>query len=96
LKKAHNQYRLVVWLLGDVIRFLLKGLSLLAVKIFDCSLLFHTVYIKDKSIVYHAWDTNMEARRMCLDQLLWTPSGPRCEGPTWTPQTLLTSSPSGT
>jgi len=39
-------------------------------------------------IVYHAWDTNMEARRMCLDKLIWTPEGPRCNGPTWTPQTI--------
>ena len=39
-------------------------------------------------IVYHAWDTNMEARRMCLDKLIWTPDGPRCNGPTWTPQTI--------
>jgi GH43 family beta-xylosidase len=39
-------------------------------------------------IVYHAWDTNMEARRMCLDKLIWTPEGPRCDGPTWTPQTI--------
>jgi GH43 family beta-xylosidase len=39
-------------------------------------------------IVYHAWDINMEARRMCLDKLIWTPDGPRCDGPTWMPQTL--------
>lgn len=35
-------------------------------------------------IVYHAWDTDMQARRMCIDQLIWTPSGPRCNGPSWT------------
>ncbi|MBD2459563.1 family 43 glycosylhydrolase [Oscillatoria sp. FACHB-1407] len=39
-------------------------------------------------VVYHAWDTGMVARRMCIDVLLWTPNGPRCQGPTWTPQTL--------
>jgi len=39
-------------------------------------------------IVYHAWDINMEARRMCLDKLIWTPDGPRCDGPTWMPQTI--------
>jgi len=39
-------------------------------------------------IVYHAWDTNMEARRMCIDPIIWTPEGPRCHGPTWTPQLL--------
>lgn len=39
-------------------------------------------------IVYHAWDTGMQARRMCIDKLTWTPEGPRCNGPTWTPQTI--------
>lgn len=39
-------------------------------------------------IIYHAWDTDMQARRMCIDPLIWTPSGPRCNGPTWTPQNL--------
>ena len=34
-------------------------------------------------VVYHAWDPEMKARRMFLDRLLWTPDGPRCEGPTW-------------
>ena len=35
-------------------------------------------------IVYHAWDAGMTARRMCVDPLLWTPDGPRCDGPSWT------------
>lgn len=35
-------------------------------------------------IVYHAWDKAMKARRMCIDKLTWTESGPRCDGPTWT------------
>ncbi|MBD1913642.1 MULTISPECIES: glycoside hydrolase family 43 protein [unclassified Leptolyngbya] len=39
-------------------------------------------------IIYHAWDVNMEARRMCIDPLQWTAEGPRCPGPTWTPQEL--------
>ena len=39
-------------------------------------------------LVYHAWDTGMQARRMCIDSLLWTPDGPRSKGPTWTPQTI--------
>jgi len=39
-------------------------------------------------IVYHAWGTDMAARQMFLDKLIWTPHGPRCHGPTWTPQTL--------
>jgi len=39
---------------------------------------------------YHAWDTNMEARQMFLDRLIWMPDGPRCSGPTWTPQPIVT------
>lgn len=37
-------------------------------------------------VVYHAWDTEMRARRMCIDPLIWTTEGPRCSGPTWTQQ----------
>lgn len=37
-------------------------------------------------LVYHAWDAEGTARRMCLDRLRWTPSGPTCDGPTSTPQ----------
>ncbi|HOC49615.1 MAG TPA: glycoside hydrolase family 43 protein [Verrucomicrobiota bacterium] len=37
-------------------------------------------------LVYHAWDPAMRVRWMCLDQLLWTPEGPRGAGPSWTPQ----------
>jgi len=37
-------------------------------------------------IAYHAWDTAMKARRMCIDRLEWTVAGPRCDGPTWTPR----------
>lgn len=40
-------------------------------------------------LVYHAWDAAKTARRMCLDPLVWTPQGPRCPGPTNTPQPLL-------
>lgn len=32
-------------------------------------------------MVYHAWDPAGTARRMCLDPLVWTDSGPRCLGP---------------
>jgi beta-xylosidase len=42
-------------------------------------------------LVYHAWDPQMTARRMCMDLLLWTPEGPRCPGPTWTSQTISVS-----
>ena len=34
-------------------------------------------------IIYHAWDPKMVARRMCIDRLLWTESGPRCHGSSW-------------
>ncbi len=37
-------------------------------------------------IVYHAWDVEQTARRMCIDRLIWTPDGPRCQGPTTEPQ----------
>jgi GH43 family beta-xylosidase len=37
-------------------------------------------------VVYHAWDEWMTARRLCIDRLEWTPQGPRCDGPTWTPR----------
>lgn len=39
-------------------------------------------------LVYHAWDPKMTARRMCIDRLEWTDDGPRCLGPTWTPQII--------
>jgi beta-xylosidase len=39
-------------------------------------------------LVYHAWDPQMTARRMCIDKLEWFPFGPQCQGPTSTPQPL--------
>jgi len=33
-------------------------------------------------IVYHAWDSEMKARRMFVDELIWGPEGPRSHGPT--------------
>jgi GH43 family beta-xylosidase len=39
-------------------------------------------------IVYHAWDTAMTARRMCVDRLHWEGDTPVVDGPTWTPQRL--------
>ena len=41
-------------------------------------------------LIYHAWDLEMTARRMCMDPLIWTEDGPRCLGPTWVPQLLQT------
>src|SRR5690606_5644169 len=43
---------------------------------------------KTEYFAYHAWDVGMKARKMCLDKLLWTQNGPRCLGPTWTPQSV--------
>jgi arabinan endo-1,5-alpha-L-arabinosidase len=37
-------------------------------------------------LVYHAWDAGMKERQLAIDKLVWTPEGPRCEGPTYTPQ----------
>jgi arabinan endo-1,5-alpha-L-arabinosidase len=42
-------------------------------------------------VVYHAWDPDGTARRMCIDPLLWTNEGPRCAGPTLELQSLATS-----
>jgi beta-xylosidase len=44
-------------------------------------------------LAYHAWDVDMTARRMCIDRLIWTPAGPRCEGPTFTPQVVADPDP---
>jgi len=30
-------------------------------------------------MIYHAWDRNLKARRMFVDELAWTPAGPRCK-----------------
>jgi beta-xylosidase len=32
-------------------------------------------------IVYHAWDAERTARRMCIDELRFSRDGPRCDGP---------------
>jgi GH43 family beta-xylosidase len=39
-------------------------------------------------LVYHAWDAQMTARRLCIDPLNFTAQGPRSCGPTWTAQRL--------
>ncbi|RIK42379.1 MAG: glycoside hydrolase [Chloroflexi bacterium] len=39
-------------------------------------------------LVYHAWDAERTARRMCIDPLYWTEDGPRCDGPTIGEQVL--------
>jgi beta-xylosidase len=39
-------------------------------------------------LVYHAWDRDMTARRLCIDPIDWTRDGPRCQGPTTSAQAL--------
>jgi GH43 family beta-xylosidase len=39
-------------------------------------------------VVYHAWDVDRVARRMCLDRLDWMGDTPVINGPTYTPQPL--------
>lgn len=43
---------------------------------------------KTQYVIYHAWDPDMKIRWMCIDELKWTPEGPRCE-PTFTEQQIL-------
>lgn len=43
---------------------------------------------KSDVFVYHAWDVEKSARRMFIDPLVWTDTGPRCTGPTTEPQIL--------
>lgn len=38
--------------------------------------------------VYHAWDPQRTKRRMCIDPLIWTASGPRCNGPSVDAQSI--------
>jgi len=39
-------------------------------------------------LCYHAWDTELTARRLCIDPITWTPSGPQVDGPSWEPADL--------
>jgi GH43 family beta-xylosidase len=34
-------------------------------------------------IAYHAWDIGRQARRLCIDPLVWDAGVPRCPGPSW-------------
>ena len=43
---------------------------------------------KSEYLVYHAWNKAMTERQLCIDPLAWTAQGPRCQGPTYTPQPL--------
>lgn len=43
---------------------------------------------KTMFIVYHAWDAGHSARRLCIDPLIWTETGPKCDGPSFTERTV--------
>jgi arabinan endo-1,5-alpha-L-arabinosidase len=38
---------------------------------------------KTQFCIYHAWDAARTARRMCIDPIIWTSDGPKCDGPTY-------------
>lgn len=42
----------------------------------------------DPYVCYHAWDPKMTRRRMCIDPLLFTAGGPRCDGPSTGPREI--------
>jgi len=44
---------------------------------------------RTRLIVYHAWDVQGTARRLCIDVLRVTPDGLRSDGPSWTPQSVV-------
>lgn len=44
---------------------------------------------RTRLIVYHAWDVQGTARRMCIDVLQVTLDGVRSDGPSWTPQSVV-------
>ena len=52
---------------------------------------------KTEFLIYHAWDVEGTARRMCIDPLVWEPRHdydlPRCAGPTFEPRALHLKSP---
>jgi hypothetical protein len=39
-------------------------------------------------MVYHAWDPEKTARRMCIDSLAWVDGAPRCDGPSTDTRTI--------
>ncbi len=39
--------------------------------------------------VYHAWDSSRTARRMCIDPLHFTATGPKCDGPSDFPREIF-------
>ncbi len=47
----------------------------------------------DSYVCYHAWDSAMTRRRMCIDKLVFTADGPRCDGPSSGPRVLELEAP---
>jgi beta-xylosidase len=43
---------------------------------------------KTDFMIYHAWDAQMTARRLCIDPIDWTSDGPKVRGPSTTPEQL--------
>jgi arabinan endo-1,5-alpha-L-arabinosidase len=39
-------------------------------------------------MIYHAWNHDRTMRQLCIDPLLWTPNGPRCDGPSTGPRSI--------
>jgi beta-xylosidase len=46
---------------------------------------------KTLMMVYHAWDPAHTARRMFIDPIIWTPNGPKVDGPSTEPRMLNVS-----
>jgi GH43 family beta-xylosidase len=40
-------------------------------------------------MIYHAWDPDKTARRMCIDPIRWTSQGPKVDGPTTDSRPLI-------
>jgi len=47
---------------------------------------------KTDFVVYHAWDAARTARRLCIDPLIFSKNGPRCDGPSTQPKQIAISS----
>jgi beta-xylosidase len=43
-------------------------------------------------LAYHAWSADMQARRLCIDQLIFSPAGPESPGASWTEQGVALAS----
>jgi GH43 family beta-xylosidase len=43
---------------------------------------------KTQIVVYHAWNKQRTIRQMCIDPLIWTVNGPKCDGPSNRPRMI--------